>query len=75
MNKPHKKVQIKWSSNFAYAIGLLVTDGCLSSDGRHIDFTSKDLELINNMQTALHINLLVGKKNSGSQHEKKYFRI
>jgi len=43
---PQKKVDCIWSPHFAYAIGLLATDGSLSIDGRHIDFTSKDLELV-----------------------------
>lgn len=41
-----KETSFVWNSNIAYAIGLLVTDGSLSSDGRHITFTSKDYNLI-----------------------------
>ena len=37
---------MKWGSDFAYVVGLITTDGSLSKDKRHIDFTSKDLELI-----------------------------
>ncbi len=44
--RPLEKINIQWSPELAYAIGLLVADGCLSKDGRHIDFTSKDLELV-----------------------------
>lgn len=47
--KPKGKVKIEWNENFAYAIGLIVTDGSLSIDGRHINFTSKDLEQIQNI--------------------------
>lgn len=39
--KPQGK-PITWSPEIAYAVGLLTTDGSLSIDGRHIDFTSKD---------------------------------
>lgn len=46
--KPMNKVKIKWSPEFAYAIGLLVTDGSLSKDGIHIDFTSNDKEQLVN---------------------------
>ncbi|MFZ3020148.1 MAG: hypothetical protein WA051_01335 [Minisyncoccia bacterium] len=46
--KPKGKVNVRWSANFAYAIGLLVTDGNLSPDGRHISFVSRDIEQINN---------------------------
>ena len=44
--KPKGKVKIAWSPQFAYAIGLLVSDGNLSPDGRHINFTTTDVELI-----------------------------
>lgn len=43
--KPKGKVKIKWSSNFAYAIGLIASDGNLSSNKRHISFKVTDLEL------------------------------
>lgn len=33
---------IEWSPCLAYAAGLIATDGCLSRDGRHITFVSKD---------------------------------
>jgi hypothetical protein len=35
-----------WTAEFAYAIGLAATDGCLSSDGRHINFKSNDEALV-----------------------------
>jgi hypothetical protein len=42
---PQGKVKLEWSAEFAYAIGLLVTDGCLASEKKHIiDLTSKDKE-------------------------------
>lgn len=53
--KPKGKVNIEWSPNFAYAIGLLVSDGSLSINGRHITFTSKDLEQLENFMKALGI--------------------
>jgi len=73
--KPLGKVKIKWSPNFAYAIGLLVTDGSLSKDGRHINFTSKDLELINLFKKCLNLKNKIGKKSRDHQKEKKYFEI
>lgn len=69
------KVKLDWSPEFAYAIGLIVTDGCLSKDGRHISFTSKDLELINNFQRALGIQMHIGRKSRGYEKEKKYYVI
>jgi len=64
--KPLGKVRLQWSPEFAYAIGLIVTDGNLSPDGRHIAFTSKDRELIDNFQRSLGTHLNVGMKSSGS---------
>lgn len=60
--KPKGKVKIVWSSNFAYAIGLLVSDGNLSPDGRHIVFTSKDKELMHLFQKGLEVQMFIGKR-------------
>jgi hypothetical protein len=68
--KPKGKVKIKWSANFAYAIGLLVTDGCLSNDNLHIDFTSKDKEQIINFLKCLDIKVKIGEKFSGFDQNK-----
>lgn len=73
--KPKGKVKIEWSSNFAYAIGLIVSDGNLSSDGRHILFTSKDKELALKFQNALNISGHIGKKASVYDGKKKYFVV
>lgn len=63
--KPKGKVSIKWSANFAYAIGLLVSDGNLSPDKRHISFVSKDIEQINNFMECLGLDVKIGKTISG----------
>ena len=63
--KPKGKVKIEWSANFAYAIGLLVSDGNLSPDGRHITFISKDIEQINNFLKSLQVNNAVSFSKSG----------
>ncbi len=72
---PREKVKIKWSFDFAYAIGLIATDGYLSSSGRHISFTSKDKEQIKNYMKALYIFCHVGKKSSGTVKWKKYYVV
>jgi hypothetical protein len=64
--KPIGKVKIKWSAHFAYAIGLLATDGNLSSDGRHISIVSKDIEQINNFLKCFDINVITRKAISGA---------
>lgn len=65
-SKPKGKVRILWSSEFAYAIGLLTADGCLSKDGRHIDLTSKDRVQIALFKKCLNLTTKIGKKYSGS---------
>lgn len=58
------KVKIEWSANFAYAIGLLVTDGCLYSNGRHICLVSKDLEQLSNFSLCLGLKNKIGLHSS-----------
>jgi len=64
--KPKGKVRIEWSSDFAYAIGLLVSDGCLSPNGRHIILASVDREQLENFMRALRIVVSIGKVQSPS---------
>lgn len=51
-----EKVKIRWSSNFAYAVGLITADGCLHKDERHIKFCSKETELTDKFKTALKLS-------------------
>ncbi len=75
MAKPQGRVAIQWSPEFAYAIGLLVTDGNLSPDGRHFNFTSKDIELVELFKNALGLTNKIGRKARGGETEKKYYVI
>jgi len=69
------KVKIQWSSNFAYAVGLIATDGNLSKDGRHLNFTSKDKELIVTFKKCLDIKNKIGRKTREKSKIKKYFQV
>ena len=71
--KPLGRVKCEWSSDFAYVIGLLATDGNLSPSGRHINFTSKDEELCKHVKEILGLNNKIGRKARGGESEKKYF--
>ena len=76
----YKRRQIKrnnfaWSFELAYVVGLITTDGNLSKDGRHLEFTSKDKELVETFKSILHLNNKISKKGSGSTTGKKYSRI
>lgn len=58
--------------NLWYIVGLIVTDGNLSSDGRHIHITSKDICILERVREALDLKAKIGRKSSGSNKEKKY---
>lgn len=68
-------VQLQWNNNFAYAVGLLTSDGCLSSDGRHLDLTSKDKEQILNFKECLGLKNKIGRKTREKEKTKKYYRV
>ncbi|MDP3792160.1 MAG: LAGLIDADG family homing endonuclease [bacterium] len=72
---PQRKIDLSWSSNLAYAIGLLTADGCLNKDGRHLWFSSKDLEMITNLKKSLNLKNKIGKYARGGEKEKRYFCI
>ena len=58
----------------AYCVGLITTDGNLSKDGRHIEFTSKDIDLVEYVRTCFgpHNKLATKGRGEGPQ---RYFRI
>ncbi|MBI4157461.1 hypothetical protein HY502_01280 [Candidatus Woesebacteria bacterium] len=66
---------MNWTNTFAYAVGLITTDGNLSKDGRHLEFTSKDLEQVQNFAKALKLTNKISKKSSSFTGEKKYYHI
>ncbi len=67
------KINISWSHNFAYGIGLIASDGCISKDGRHVRLISKDLEMIENFKKAFVLDNKIGKSARGGETEKKYY--
>ena len=67
------KINLEWTNNFAYVIGVIATDGNLSPDLRHINITSKDLEMVENCKKCLGIKNKIGKKSREGSGDKKYF--
>lgn len=67
MKRRMYKVKVKWSPNFAYSIGLIATDG------RHISFTTKDVELAHLFKKCLGIDNKIGKKARTYTKVKKYY--
>lgn len=70
--RQQKQVSTKWSSSFAYLIGIIATDGNLSSDERHIVITSKDRKLLEDIRESFSLPTKIGMKANGSSPEKKY---
>lgn len=60
--KPKKVVDTTWSSNLAYVVGLLASDGCLATVQPLIDLTSVDIEQLENYKKCLGIETKIGKK-------------
>lgn len=69
-----RNMSYKWSNNLAYAVGLLVTDGNLSKDRRHLDLTSKDIEQLENFKNCLGLRNKITYKSSGFS-KKRYPRL
>ena len=72
--RPRRTEPVAWTAEFAYALGLLATDGCLSNDGRHLELTSKDREQLENFRKCLGLKVKIGQKTS-SYTGKKITRI
>lgn len=74
-SQKNKDYKIKWSPEFTYAIGLLTTDGNLYKDGRHLDFTSNDIQLVKTFKKCMNLTgVKIGTKTSGFTN-KRYPRI
>ena len=54
-----------WSPAIAYAVGLIATDGNLSSDGRHLSIPSKDLDLLETLRACLGLENAITRHSSG----------
>lgn len=71
---PNRRKELKITGpNLWYLVGLITSDGCLSSDGRHIDITFKDYEFLENIKVAIGITNKIGSKYGVRKQES--FRI
>lgn len=71
--KRRSKVDCTWTADFAYVIGLMTSDGNLSSDGRHLNLTSKDIEIVLTAKHILGLENKIGTKARDRSKEKKYY--
>ncbi len=65
MRRNKYKKQYSWNPDIAYLTGLVAADGCLVNDGRHINITSKDEEIIRLAQNILDMDAKVAVKVGG----------
>jgi hypothetical protein len=72
--KPRGK-PIKWNPKVAYAVGLLTTDGNLSSDGRHLALVSKDIPLLRIFKKCLGLKNKIGSRKSGYTGKKNCHHV
>ena len=54
-----------WSPSIAYAVGLIATDGNLSSDRRHLSIPSQDLDLLESLRNCLGLSNSITRHSSG----------
>jgi hypothetical protein len=70
---PDKEFQ--WLPELAYVIGLLATDGCLSSDGRHIVIRSSDFQLLKTFKKCLNLSNKISETFDNGWSENPCYRI
>lgn len=64
--EPKRAANPVWTPELAYACGLMATDGCLYSDGRHMNLTSKDLDQLETFKRCLGLTNKISWKPSGA---------
>ena len=65
MSRYSYKRSYDWDCSLAYIAGVIASDGCLLKDGRHINITSVDIELLEQAKNILSLNCDIGKKKNG----------
>lgn len=63
--KPKRVVDPTWTPELAYVCGLMASDGCLYNDGRHLNLTSKDIQLLETFKKCLGLKNKIGWKPGG----------
>ncbi|MDD5432439.1 MAG: LAGLIDADG family homing endonuclease [Candidatus Omnitrophica bacterium] len=71
----NKTKRIQWTHELAYAVGLITTDGNLSPDKRHIQFTTTDHQLAEQFNRCLNINSKIQLTPPSGFGKKSAYRI
>lgn len=67
-----------WSSNMAYILGFIVTDGCLvehKNGYNTLNITNKNKDILKNMLITMGSNHKISVKSRGHESDLKYFQI
>ena len=76
MAKPRlPNIDYPWTPELAYAIGLLVTDGNLSKNGRNITMRSSDLEILETFKKCLRIQTPIARSVNDGYAVKPSYRV
>ena len=71
----HRKQLTFKDEDLWYLVGLVATDGNLSSDGRHIDITAKDRNFLETIKQKLELPNKIGIKRNGTGREHHRIQI
>ena len=58
-----------------YLVGVIASDGCLSSDGRHVDITAKESEYLQDLKQKAGLSCRVGIKNKSKRNQSYHLQI
>ncbi len=75
MKPKNHKSDFKWNTKLAYAVGLLVTDGNLSNDGRHFSLRSSDKDQLKTFKRCLNVNNKIITTINSGYSKKTCYRI
>jgi hypothetical protein len=75
MSRYKLKTIYVWSRELAYLAGLFASDGCLLNNGRHLNITSKDLQIIQSCQDILGKFTKIGTKIGQFQTKAYYWQF
>lgn len=70
-----KPFNATWTPALAWVVGIITTDGSLAKDGRHIDITSNDRQLLTAVQQCLGTDVYMGRKRGSFSGSMRSFRI
>jgi hypothetical protein len=74
MPRQRKQLDIE-EKDLWYLVGLIATDGCLSSNGRAVNITAKDFDFLDSIHRSLKITNTIGYKKNGTGKISRHIQI